>query len=140
VRSPHDVLTAQQLQIPDLAAQGLSNREIGERLFLSPRTVGSHLSTVYPKLGVTNRVQLAAVFAAGFRGGRVTRRHLPPLDQSVDPSQYRVRADIASSMHNDDPVNRWRIRGDPARLTAAAAALRSAHAEDVLGSASPASS
>ncbi|MFF5138947.1 AAA family ATPase [Streptomyces sp. NPDC013157] len=51
-------LTAQQRQIAQLAARGLSNREIGERLFLSPRTVGSHLYNVYPKLGISSRHQL----------------------------------------------------------------------------------
>ncbi|MFJ7908641.1 AAA family ATPase [Kitasatospora sp. NPDC096204] len=53
-----DGLTAQQQQIVRLAAQGLSNREIGEQLFVSPRTVGSHLYNVYPKLGVSSRHQL----------------------------------------------------------------------------------
>ena len=43
-----------------LAAEGLSNRQIGERLFLSPRTVGSHLYKAFPKLGVSNRAQLRA--------------------------------------------------------------------------------
>ncbi|MFJ9349466.1 AAA family ATPase [Streptomyces sp. NPDC101237] len=51
-------LTAQQRQIVQLVASGLSNREIGERLFLSPRTVGSHLYKVYPKLGISSRHQL----------------------------------------------------------------------------------
>ncbi|MFF4115831.1 AAA family ATPase [Streptomyces sp. NPDC001714] len=51
-------LTAQQQQIVELVARGLSNREIGERLFLSPRTVGSHLYNVYPKLGISSRHQL----------------------------------------------------------------------------------
>ena len=41
-----------------LAAYGLTNREIGERLYLSPRTVGSHLYRVYPGLGVNTRSQL----------------------------------------------------------------------------------
>jgi DNA-binding CsgD family transcriptional regulator len=40
------------MQIAELAAQGLSNREIGERLFLSPRTIGSHLYRIFPKLGI----------------------------------------------------------------------------------------
>ena len=53
-----DSLTAQELQIAQLAAQGLSNREIGERLFLSHRTIGSHLYRVFPKLGITSRAQL----------------------------------------------------------------------------------
>ncbi|MFQ6147080.1 ATP-binding protein [Streptomyces seoulensis] len=53
-----DRLTAQQLQIARLAATGLTNRQIGERLLLSARTVGFHLYQVFPKLGVTTRAQL----------------------------------------------------------------------------------
>lgn len=53
-------LTPQELQIARLAAEGLSNRHIGEQLYLSPRTVGSHLYRIFPKLGVTARGQLAA--------------------------------------------------------------------------------
>ena len=44
-----------------LAVDGLTNREIGEKLFISARTVESHLTKVYIKLGVKNRVQLSAV-------------------------------------------------------------------------------
>ncbi|MFE5325096.1 ATP-binding protein [Embleya sp. NPDC056575] len=51
-------LSPQQQQIIRLAARGLTNREIGERLFLSPRTVGSHLYRSFPKLAVTTRSQL----------------------------------------------------------------------------------
>lgn len=51
-------LTAQQLQIVRLAAEGLTNREIGERLLLSPRTIGFHLYQAFPKLRVTTRSQL----------------------------------------------------------------------------------
>ncbi|MFF3493101.1 AAA family ATPase [Streptomyces sp. NPDC002795] len=51
-------LTPQELQVARLAATGLSNREIGAQLFLSPRTVGYHLYNAYPKLGVANRVEL----------------------------------------------------------------------------------
>jgi DNA-binding CsgD family transcriptional regulator len=57
-------LTAQQRQIVRLAASGLSNREIGEQLFLSPRTVGTHLYNVYPKLGVSRRHQLRDLLSA----------------------------------------------------------------------------
>ena len=53
-----DRLTAQELQIAQLAAQGLSNRSIAERLFVSHRTIGSHLYHIYPKLGITSRTQL----------------------------------------------------------------------------------
>ncbi|BBY67227.1 helix-turn-helix transcriptional regulator [Mycolicibacterium helvum] len=51
-------LTAQQQQIVQLAASGLTNREIADRLNLSPRTVGSHLYHVYPKLGISRRHEL----------------------------------------------------------------------------------
>ena len=61
------LLTAQELQIARMAAVGMSNREIGQRLFLSHRTVGSHLYRLFPKLGVTSRVQLSAVI--GTRSG-----------------------------------------------------------------------
>jgi DNA-binding NarL/FixJ family response regulator len=56
-----DHLTPQELQIAQLAAAGLSNREIGERLFLSHRTIGSHLYRIFPKLGITARAQLRDV-------------------------------------------------------------------------------
>ncbi|MGW8375292.1 AAA family ATPase [Streptomyces sp. ODS28] len=56
-------LSPQQRQIIGLAARGLTNREIGERLFLSPRTVGSHLYRSFPKLGITARSQLRDLLA-----------------------------------------------------------------------------
>jgi DNA-binding NarL/FixJ family response regulator len=63
-----DRLTAQELQIAHLAAEGLSNREIGERLFLSHRTIGSHLYRIYPKLGITSRLQLGESLVGGATG------------------------------------------------------------------------
>ena len=56
-------LTPQQRQIVRLASDGLTNREIADRLFLSPRTVSSHLYRSFPKLGVTDRHQLRDVIA-----------------------------------------------------------------------------
>jgi DNA-binding NarL/FixJ family response regulator len=61
-------LSPQELQVAQLAAEGLSNREIGARLFLSHRTVGSHLNRVYPKLGVHARTELRAVLAGAGPG------------------------------------------------------------------------
>ena len=63
-----DQLSPQETEIAQLAAQGLSNREIGEQLFLSHRTVGAHLYRIFPKLGVTSRGQLHTVLAAGASG------------------------------------------------------------------------
>jgi DNA-binding NarL/FixJ family response regulator len=54
-------LTPQELQIAQLAAEGLSNKEIGERLYLSHRTVGTHLYHLFPKLAITSRNQLRDV-------------------------------------------------------------------------------
>ncbi|MFD9740390.1 AAA family ATPase [Umezawaea sp. NPDC059074] len=51
-------LTPRQRRIADLAAAGLTNKEIGARLFLSPRTVGACLYRVFPMLGVTSRAGL----------------------------------------------------------------------------------
>jgi DNA-binding CsgD family transcriptional regulator len=56
----HAVLSSQEVQIAKLAAEGLSNREIAERLFLSHRTVASHLYRIFPKLHVTSRSQLSS--------------------------------------------------------------------------------
>ncbi|BCJ61779.1 helix-turn-helix transcriptional regulator [Micromonospora endophytica] len=59
-----DRLTPQEMQIAALAAQGFTNRDIGQRLYLSPRTIGSHLYRVFPKLGITSRTELAQVLGA----------------------------------------------------------------------------
>jgi DNA-binding CsgD family transcriptional regulator len=53
-----EALTPQELEIAMLAATGLSNKQIGSRLFLSHRTVSAHLYRVFPKLGITSRAAL----------------------------------------------------------------------------------
>ncbi|MEW9554892.1 AAA family ATPase [Nonomuraea sp. NPDC050783] len=57
---PFARLTPQELQVVRLAAAGMTNRDIGAQLFLSPRTVGYHLYNAYPKLGVTSRGELSS--------------------------------------------------------------------------------
>jgi DNA-binding CsgD family transcriptional regulator len=54
-------LTPQEEQIAHLARDGLTNADIGNQLFLSPRTVGYHLYKAYPKLGIVSRGELAAL-------------------------------------------------------------------------------
>jgi DNA-binding NarL/FixJ family response regulator len=55
-----DRLSPQEMQIAQLVAVGLTNREIGERLFPSHRTIASHLYRSFPKLEVKSRSELAA--------------------------------------------------------------------------------
>jgi DNA-binding CsgD family transcriptional regulator/tetratricopeptide (TPR) repeat protein len=56
------LLTPQELQIAQLASAGHTNRAIGQQLYLSPRTVQSHLYRIFPKLGITARSQLRDLF------------------------------------------------------------------------------
>jgi DNA-binding CsgD family transcriptional regulator len=52
-------LTPTELDVARLVGEGLANKEIGAKLLISPRTVETHLTHVYAKLGLTSRVQLA---------------------------------------------------------------------------------
>ena len=65
VPEARDQLTPQELQITQLAATGLTNREIGQMLYLSPRTISSHLYRTFPKLGITSRAELRGVLERG---------------------------------------------------------------------------
>lgn len=56
-------LTRREREVALLAAQGLASRSIGERLFLSPRTVENHLARAYDKLGIRSRAELAHALA-----------------------------------------------------------------------------
>ena len=54
-------LTPRQLQIASLASQGLSNKEVGRRLNVSEGTVKLHLHSIYTRLGLRNRTELASI-------------------------------------------------------------------------------
>ena len=69
-----DQLTVREAQIARLAATGLSNRQIGEQLFISHRTVGYHLAKVFAKLGVNNRALIReSMLGDGMAGDRSHR-------------------------------------------------------------------
>ena len=65
-----DLLTPQQARIASLAARGLTNKEIGRELHLSPRTVSTHLYQIFPKLNVTSRAGLRDALSAAARTSR----------------------------------------------------------------------
>ena len=52
-------MTTSELAVARLVAEGLTNREVAERLFVSPHTVNSHLRHVFAKIGINSRVELA---------------------------------------------------------------------------------
>jgi DNA-binding CsgD family transcriptional regulator len=52
-------MTASELAVAQLVAEGLTNREVADRLFISPHTVNSHVRHVFAKLGINSRVELA---------------------------------------------------------------------------------
>ncbi|MEO3861674.1 LuxR family transcriptional regulator [Acrocarpospora sp. B8E8] len=83
--STTDNLTAQELQIARLAGAGLSNREIGQQLYLSHRTISTHLYRIFPKLGITSRGQLRDALRGAEpqpREGAQPPAGLPPDRQS----------------------------------------------------------
>ena len=61
--APVEELTPHELQVALLVAQGLTNREVGTALFLSPKTIEHHLSAIYRKLGLRSRTQLATLLS-----------------------------------------------------------------------------
>jgi DNA-binding NarL/FixJ family response regulator len=61
-------LTVQEAQVAELAREGLSNLEIGARLFISPRTVEYHLGKVFTKLGINSRMQLHRALPPNLNG------------------------------------------------------------------------
>ncbi len=64
-RDPAALLTAQQLMVARMAAEGATNREIADRLALSPRTVDHHLRGVFARLGIRSRIELVRLLAQG---------------------------------------------------------------------------
>jgi predicted ATPase/DNA-binding CsgD family transcriptional regulator len=66
-------LTRREFEIATLVAEGLSNREVAERLVISKRTVDAHIEHIYAKLGLSSRVQLTTWLATAIAPGRVRK-------------------------------------------------------------------
>ncbi len=60
-----ETLNPREIEILKLIGDGLSNREIGARLYVSPKTVEKHISSLMDKLQVRTRAQLAAIASSG---------------------------------------------------------------------------
>ena len=65
-RDPLEGLTAQERRILELIGEGLTNRQIGERMFLAEKTVKNYVSALFQKLGMERRTQAAAYAAHVF--------------------------------------------------------------------------
>jgi len=89
-----DELTPQELQVALVVAEGVTNREAGARLFLSPKTIEVHLSRAYRKLGVGTRTELArrlAIDSAPVEPAPVQRRSLAAILLRTSSAQPIVR-------------------------------------------------
>jgi DNA-binding CsgD family transcriptional regulator len=80
-----DSLTGAERSVAELVAQGLTNREAAERLFLSHHTVGFHLRSIFRKLGTSTRVELARL-AVESRHGEVLTGSRSSIDIAVPTS------------------------------------------------------
>ncbi|GGM22060.1 LuxR family transcriptional regulator [Streptomyces fumigatiscleroticus] len=87
-RTPNarELLSPQELQIALMVAEGMTNREIGERLYLSHRTVSGRLHRIFPRLGVTSRAAL----------GRLLRTTAAAQGRSVSPGSSRAALRVVS--------------------------------------------
>src|ERR1700730_17288306 len=91
-------LSRRELEIAGLVAQGLTNREIAGRLFISERTVDGHLEHVREKLGVNSRAQIAAWVVRQGSAGENPPRAAPPSQPGSPHGDERMRLWLAAAL------------------------------------------
>ena len=69
MRNMEGTLSRRELEVAQLVAEGLTNRQIAARLFIAERTAEGHVEQIRNKLGFSSRSQIAALMAAGTQGG-----------------------------------------------------------------------
>jgi DNA-binding CsgD family transcriptional regulator len=105
------LLTPQEREIALLAAAGLTNKQIAERIFVSPRTVGAHLYRIFPRLGITSRAALRDALNRNDRDAE-----LPPLRPAQSTGRHYQVAQIEPAPVNTPAV--WTGSVGPKSLAA----------------------
>ena len=100
--SPHAALTTREREIFGLLCQGLTNRQISSRLWISEGTVKAHVGNVFRKLGVSNRTQAVVVGLSPQRGSP----NVQPTDTRSSP--WQPAADLP--LTRDDTTRRGALR------------------------------
>jgi DNA-binding CsgD family transcriptional regulator len=102
-------ITGSELAVVRLVAEGLTNREVAERLFVSPHTVNSHLRHVFGKLGINSRVELARLARDHEQGtdsnaSAPHRRHLVVKEGRSLEASPRSRGRSSTPRSGDGPI------------------------------------
>ena len=116
-------LTPTQRRVAELAASGLTNRQVADRLFMSAHTVEAHLSAIYRALDITSRSQLSAALSADATTPRDSAGQIPGFDTVIDPvtrgiSLFACRADARRRVRRAHPAtevgaNQWHRQPRP---------------------------
>ena len=107
-------LTPQELQIAGLAASGMTNKQIAERLYLSPRTVSGHLYQIFPKLGITTRAALRDALSPAGNSSLGAALSAACLRSATHRSSVRCAAPRSVSAARLPPLLSPRSRPGPA--------------------------